>query len=146
VPKEQSHQINSISSERDVRALQYDPCSEFYTQGKPSSFLCVSLFSLDSSDFFTVEYLNDEAVQEALHVGKSSSRGEYLINTRGQPARMGWGKCSRKVNSGWAFNDHLADTTILYSKIVQHKNKPKDFKMLVFSGDSDGVSGCTICY
>eukprot|EP01040_Poterioochromonas_malhamensis_P014955 gene14955-16649_t len=117
VPKEQSHQINSISSERDVRALQYDPCSEFYTQ----------------------EYLNDEAVQEALHVGKSSSRGEYLINTRGQPARMGWGKCSRKVNSGWAFNDHLADTTILYSKIVQHKNKPKDFKMLVFSGDSDGV-------
>eukprot|EP01040_Poterioochromonas_malhamensis_P009227 gene9227-10016_t len=114
---QQSDNDSLVSPDRDVRALQYDACSEYYSY----------------------EYLNDEAVQEALHVGKSSSRGQYFLNTRNEPERMSWAPCSDSVNGGWAFNDYLADTTILYSKIVQHKNKPKDFKMLVFSGDSDGV-------
>lgn len=84
-----------------------------------------------------IEYLNDFAVQEALHVGPSSQRGYYL-NLFNQDLR--WAPCSDEVNGGWAFSDYLADTTIFYSKIFNHPNKPADFRMLVFSGDSDGVS------
>jgi hypothetical protein len=79
-------------------------------------------------------------VQEALHVGLSSSRGLYFSSIHQEDQGLRWAACSDSVNGGWAFNDYLADTTILYSKIVNHKNKPKDFRMLVFSGDSDGVS------
>lgn len=71
-----------------------------------------------------------------MHVGPSSQRGQYLQSVH---RSLDWGECSDEVNLGWAFNDYLADTTILYSKIFNHPKKPWNFKMLVFSGDSDGV-------
>lgn len=81
------------------------------------------------------EYLSDPEVQEALHVGASSLRGK--LGLVGE-----WSQCSDEVNENWAFSDYLADTTYLYSRIYNHPNKPKDFKMLIFSGDNDGVSFC----
>lgn len=54
-----------------------------------------------------------------------------------------WTACTDAVNQAYSFNDVLADTTQLYSTIFSHPNKRKDFKMLVFSGDSDGV-GCHV--
>lgn len=52
--------------------------------------------------------------------------------------------CSDIVNGEWSFSDFLSDTTNLYSVIYNHPNKPKNFKMLVFSGDSDGVRNLVI--
>lgn len=77
--------------------------------------------------------MSDPDVQEALHVGASSLRGK--LGLLGE-----WSQCSDEVNENWAFSDYLADTTYLYSRIYNHPNKPKDFKMLIFSGDNDGVS------
>jgi hypothetical protein len=51
-----------------------------------------------------------------------------------------WNYCSDPVNGMWAFNDYLGDTTALYKSVYTHKHKPKGFKMLVYSGDVDGVS------
>jgi hypothetical protein len=58
------------------------------------------------------------------------------LNTRGRR----WNYCSNTVNGNWAYNDYLGDTTDLYRIIYNHPHKPKGFKMLVFSGDVDGVS------
>lgn len=74
----------------------------------------------------TIAYLNNPEVQSALHV-----------DIQGRPRH--WQPCSDAVNGHWSMNDFLADTTALYSKIFNHPAKRKDFKMLVYSGDSDGV-------
>ena len=50
-----------------------------------------------------------------------------------------WNFCSDVVFGQWTFNDYVADTTHLYSDVYSHRHKPQDFKMLVYSGDSDGV-------
>lgn len=76
------------------------------------------------TEIHTIDYLNNPEVQAALHV-------DHL--------KKHWLPCSDPVNGGWAFNDYLSDTTHLYSLIFNHPAKRKDFKMLVFSGDSDGV-------
>lgn len=84
-----------------------------------------------------VDYLNKPEVQEALHVGSSSLRGRLGFQDD-------WSMCSDIVNGEWSFSDFLSDTTNLYSVIYNHPNKPKNFKMLVFSGDSDGVRNFVI--
>lgn len=86
----------------------------------------------------SVEYLSDPEVQEALHVGASSLRGK--LGYTGE-----WAQCNDLVNEAWSFTDFLADTTYLYSRIYNHAKKPDGFKMLVFSGDNDGVSLCVLC-
>lgn len=106
----ESESSDLSSGIQDPRAPYYDPCTSVYTQ----------------------EYLSDPDVQEALHVGASSLRGK--LGLLGE-----WSQCSDEVNENWAFSDYLADTTYLYSRIYNHPNKPKDFKMLIFSGDNDGV-------
>ena len=104
------------------------------------------------------DYLNDPAVQAALHVSttptpqpfvstlstdtSSTSSGSAKDNSPSEvvPNTRRWDFCSDEVNEHWAENDLFADTTELYKLIYTHKHKPKDFKMLVFSGDIDGVS------
>lgn len=93
----------------DPRAPFYDPCTSSYTQ----------------------KYLSNPEVEEALHVGASSLRGKLGYS--------GWSQCHDEINERWSFADFLADTTYLYSRIYNHPLKPKNFKMLVFSGDNDGV-------
>jgi hypothetical protein len=78
--------------------------------------------------FIDIEYLRDSEVQEYLHVSPKDRNGESE-----------WGFCDDEVNGNWAMSDYFADTTPLYSLIYNHPNKPQGFKMLVFSGDSDGV-------
>jgi hypothetical protein len=77
----------------------------------------------------TIEYLSDKSVQQALHVTPAHRNGNF-----------GWSFCSDQVNNHWSLNDYFADTTHLYSVLFNHPNKPRGFKILVFSGDSDGVS------
>ena len=140
--------------------------------------------------YYYIDYLNDPAVQEALHVrtipnttvtatssSTASTAGNTtntniiathniqtttIVTTTGHSAdphttttttstepsttttttttdRI-WDYCSNPVNRAWAFNDYLADTTHLYRVIYTHPHKPEGFKMLVYSGDVDGVS------
>jgi hypothetical protein len=113
------------------------------------------------------EYLNDAKVQEALHVryipgtepheshspfadaahpadGSPDAHFEThdgpTIARRAPNKGRFWNYCSDPVNGMWAFNDYLGDTTALYKSVYTHKHKPKGFKMLVYSGDVDGVS------
>ncbi|RYH26486.1 hypothetical protein EON65_14390 [archaeon] len=74
----------------------------------------------------SAEYLNNPEVQKTLHVDS-------------RPVPLDWNFCNDEINENWSFSDFLADTTHLYGEIFNHPNKRKDFKMLVFSGDSDGV-------
>lgn len=125
----------------------------------------------------SVEYLNDPAVQAALHVSTmpnpvpdrnsgtvtptttttttatqhdipndNSGTPTTSAKVKAKPPRR-WDFCSDEVNENWAFNDYLADTTALYRAIYTHPHKPKGFKMLVYSGDIDGVSlmYCVLC-
>jgi hypothetical protein len=66
---------------------------------------------------------------------ESSTDAAVPLNKRGRR----WNYCSNTVNGNWAYNDYLGDTTDLYRIIYNHPHKPKGFKMLVFSGDVDGV-------
>lgn len=125
----------------DPRAPFYDPCASSYTQSKHRCPMCV--LSHCTRWFYphrllSVEYLSDPEVQEALHVGASSLRGK--LGYTGE-----WAQCNDMVNEAWSFTDFLADTTYLYSRIYNHAKKPDGFKMLVFSGDNDGVSLCVLC-
>lgn len=81
---------------------------------------------------FCEDYLNLPEVQNALNVGESSIRGKSNITAP-------WNMCNDIVNGYWLMTDFIANTTHLYSDIFNHVNKPSNFKMLVFSGDSDGV-------
>jgi hypothetical protein len=72
------------------------------------------------------EYLSRKDVREALHISPTAA-SEFSV-------------CNDELNNHWIFTDILADTTGLYSKIFNHPNKPSGFKMLVISGDVDGVS------
>lgn len=81
-----------------------------------------------SNYFKSLAYLNRPEVQKALHVWNASGSGVVK-----------WDFCSDDVNENWSFNDYLADTTELYSKIFSHEKKPTGFRILVYSGDGDGV-------
>ena len=82
-----------------------------------------------------VAYLNSAAVQHALHI----------IPDLTSPT-VTWSSCSDPVFINWNLMDVYSDTTELYSKIyskvtTQRANgeRSKDFRMLVFSGDTDGI-------
>ena len=81
------------------------------------------------------DYLNNAAVQAALHI---------IPLETSTPVR--WNFCSDPLFFRWPVADMYADTTALYSEIYHMVRKQResgerqeDFKMLVFSGDSDGV-------
>lgn len=89
--------------------------------------------------FQCTAYLNDPLVQAALHVLRPDPADPSAqITTR-------WAECDDTVNGHWSFSDYLSDTTALYGRVYQHAHKPKGFKMLVFSGDVDGVSAVVRC-
>ena len=73
-------------------------------------------------DVLTIDYLNNPLVQAALHVNP-----------------IEWVSCNDPINLRWSELDTASSTIPLYSKIYNHPNKPKCFKMLIFSGDADGV-------
>lgn len=80
-------------------------------------------------------YLNNPEVQAALHI---------IPLKTSTPVK--WNFCSDPIFIDWPVSDMYADTTGLYSEIYHMVRKQKesgerkeDFKMLVFSGDSDGV-------
>ena len=90
--------------------LAYDPCTESYA----------------------LAYLNDPAVQRAMHV---------LPAERGRAA-VDYAFCNDDVFMGWALMDSYADTTHLYPEVLDTTAaRGTDFALLVFSGDSDGVCG-----
>jgi hypothetical protein len=74
-------------------------------------------------------------VQETLHVSGSYPPAGSATST----THHRWDFCSNFVNNHWVANDYLGDTTELYKTIYNHPHKPAGFKMLVFSGDVDGV-------
>ena len=88
-----------------------------------------------SSLICRTDYLNNAAVQHALHVIPSATS---------KPVE--WRVCSDPLFLDWPMTDMYADTTGLYSEVYHTVRKQresgereKDFKMLVFSGDSDGI-------
>lgn len=94
--------------------LPYDPCAESYA----------------------LSYLNDAAVQSAMHV----------LPAERERASVNFAFCSDPVFNSWSLMDSYADTTRLYTRILQkagHREKTtgQPFNVLVFSGDSDGVCG-----
>lgn len=74
-----------------------------------------------AADYFT-EYLNRNDVQKALHV------------TEGLLSR--WGVCDDIVNSSWDITDFYESQVPNYNELISGNN---GLKMLVFSGDDDGV-------
>jgi len=90
--------------------LPYDPCTEGYA----------------------LAYLNDPAVQHAMHV-LPADRGQTVVD---------YAFCNDAVFEQWALMDSYADTTHLYPEILDATEaRGTDFALLVFSGDSDGVCG-----
>jgi hypothetical protein len=75
-------------------------------------------------------YLSSKDVQEAMHVSRAS---------RNSSSPLKWLSCNDVINQDWFIMDFISDVTNLYSDIYNHPSKPKHFKMLVYSGDSDGV-------
>lgn len=71
-----------------------------------------------------IEYLNIFEVREALHISNKT---------------QAWSECSNIVWNNWPIMDFYADTTSQYSQIYNHKKRKNNFKMLVYSGDSDSV-------
>lgn len=67
-------------------------------------------------------------MQDALHVVQPGNK--YVK----------WDVCSDPVNNNWALSDYYGDTTALYSTLYAHPLRPKGFRILVYSGDADGVS------
>lgn len=122
------------SPPRDPRAMYYDACTEHYTYGK-NIFDVFFVKSGITTALLCVEYLTDSDVQKGLHVSPEYRNGESE-----------WGFCDDDVNGNWALSDYFSDTTPLYSAIYNHRNKPNGFKMLVFSGDSDGVRTDMLCF
>jgi hypothetical protein len=156
---------NTLSEESNFR---YDPCTQDYTVGKQPPSCSSTQPILIVCRHPCAEYLNDAKVQEALHVryipGTEPHESHSPVADAAQPADASpdahigthdgptiarrapnkgrfWNYCSDPVNGLWAFNDYLGDTTALYKSVYTHKHKPRGFKMLVYSGDVDGVSG-----
>jgi Serine carboxypeptidase len=79
--------------------------------------------------------LNNPIVQAALHV---------IPLATSEPVK--WDVCSDPIFKAWSLWDVYADTTGLFSNIYMTVSKQRlsgerteDFKMLVFSGDTDGI-------
>lgn len=75
---------------------------------------------------YAEQYLNLKEVQDAMHVSRSSNA-------------LKWSSCNDHINEDWFVMDFISDVTTLYSDIYNHPSKPKHFKMLIYSGDSDGI-------
>lgn len=77
---------------------------------------------------YMIAYLTRLDVQRVLHVIDPTST-----------ATKPWDFCDSNAFNHWPTMDYFGDTTHLYSEIFNHPLKPKGFKMLVISGDVDGV-------
>mmetsp|Transcript_5416 Transcript_5416/g.5551 ORF Transcript_5416/g.5551 Transcript_5416/m.5551 type:complete len:409 (-) Transcript_5416:171-1397(-) len=87
------------------------------------------------TEIHTVAYLNSAEVQHALHI----------IPTVASPPVV-WAVCSDPIFLNWPETDSYADTTKLYGQIYrkvqgqrERSERTDDFKMLIYSGDTDGV-------
>ena len=80
----------------------------------------------------------------AMEGGSDSGSGTGLQDEKVEDVSQThtWDFCSDYVNYFWSQPDVLGDTTELYKEIVAHPHKPKGFKMLIYSGDIDGVCAC----
>ena len=108
-----------------------------------SAYITDLLYHTTYSLYCTSAYLSDPAVQLALHAISSS-----------EPP-ISWKPCSDPLFYNWSFMDVLGDTTTLFatlyrrvamlpyqSAVVQRNGvlrRKENFKMLIYSGDSDGV-------
>jgi hypothetical protein len=76
-------------------------------------------------DYLTT-YLNIPEVKKALHIEI--------------PSKV-WEACDDPIFRGWPLMDSFSDVTNLYSLLYSSPKKVDNFKMLIFSGDSDSVCG-----
>ena len=56
-----------------------------------------------------------------------------------QTSPLPWSECSDPVFDHWPIADYYANTVASFGEIYRHPRRPADFKMLVYSGDADGV-------
>ena len=93
---------------------------------------------------YVTEYLNRPDVREALHLYKIQNHTRVLFPSP-------WTECSDRVFRQWPVSDSFADTTALYGEIhsrVAGDSRGQggrekgwgDFRVLIYSGDADGVS------
>jgi hypothetical protein len=88
---------------------------------------------------FVLDYLSQGAVKRALHmVYTNPATNETDVLLKGQK----WEECSNDIFEHWPTADTYSDTVALYQEIhaqvMQHR-RGQGFKMLVYSGDADGV-------
>jgi serine carboxypeptidase-like clade 2 len=76
------------------------------------------------TESYIAPYLNAADVRAALHVEESPHH---------------WSECADVVFGNWPIADYYADTVPSYREIYNSPRRPADFRMLVFSGDVDGV-------
>jgi hypothetical protein len=109
--------------------IQYDACTESYIEG----------------------YLNAPDVREALHATEST----HLWSECSDPVRYRQYTCRTHTESfdhtycmhctilqvfqTWPIADYYADTIPSYTEIFNSPKRSKDFRMMVFSGDVDGI-------
>jgi hypothetical protein len=77
------------------------------------------------------------------------------MNTRQQQVLLGainksdasrtWLACNPDIPRNWLITDVFSDGIKLLNEVVNHRNKPKNFRVLILSGDSDIVSHPTLC-
>ena len=111
-------------------------CLSLNSLNRSLTHLCfIIIIPLSFNIFIFLAYLNDPAVQYALHI----------IPDPSSPA-VPWTVCSDPIFTRWSLTDMYADTTKLFSEIYQKVTTQKlngervnDFRMLVYSGDVDGI-------
>ncbi|CAF0872069.1 unnamed protein product [Didymodactylos carnosus] len=81
---------------------------------------------------YTIAYLSSSKVQKALHV-QSSKIPPYGTRT---DKSSGWYDCSRMVGQNYNSTNYYLDITPVYTYLIK---KLPQLKILVFSGDDDGV-------
>lgn len=88
---------------------------------------CVAVYMSD--------YMNRLDTQKALHILPAAATSP-----------MEWNECNDIIFQHWSEADFFSDTTALYQEIITKVQQRSDFRMLIFSGDDDGVSIIFCCY
>jgi len=164
-PSSQSPSSRSLSQES---SFHYDPCTQDYLTAylrlegvqralhvyldrsqHPYSDDNMALRSSASASTSTSTYSGAGAVgtgsadaDTEAHTGAhidADADTDIRAHTERDPLLVPWDWCTDSVNEQWALNDYLADTTSLYKFVHTHPHRPPNFRMLVYSGDVDGV-------